>query len=163
MCLLIPILRYSGLTKIGSTQHVSKAEQYFLAVYQIVLFFGEVNWFLKSPFLPWKLSITPCSFVWNKFFPFSEQKKAISQGIGISSNRLTTFRTTVWENNAGGLTLEKMELGRVTPRSKHYAIKYHWFRQFTQSSSRKWGFVENIDTHNQKADLLTKGLGRIKF
>lgn len=40
---------------------------------------------------------------------------------------LTTFRVTVHEDNEGALALAKLEPGRFTPRSKHYAIKYHWF------------------------------------
>ena len=77
------------------------------------------------------------SFCMKQVLPFQRTIKAISQGIGISSNRLTTFRTTVWEDNSGALTLAKMEPGRVTTRSKHYMIKYHWFRQFTHSRSSK--------------------------
>ena len=59
------------------------------------------------------------SFCMQQVFPFQKTIKAISQGIGISSNFLTTFRTIVWEDNAGSLNLEKMEPGRVTPKSKH--------------------------------------------
>ena len=103
------------------------------------------------------------SFCMKQVIPFQRTLKAIANGIGISTNKLTTFKTTVWEDNAGALTLAKMEPGRVTPRSKHYAIKYHWFRQFTQSTSDEQVFVEKIDTTYQRADLLTKGLGRIKF
>eukprot|EP00804_Cyclotella_cryptica_P016318 CCRYP_009889-RC/>CCRYP_009889-RC protein AED:0.21 eAED:0.80 QI:0/0/0/1/0/0/3/0/571 len=34
----------------------------------------------------------------------------------------------VHEDNVGALTLGHLEPRRMTPRSKHYAIKYHWFR-----------------------------------
>jgi hypothetical protein len=35
----------------------------------------------------------------------------------------------VHEGNVGALTLGKQEPRRMTPCSKHYAIKYHWFRK----------------------------------
>ena len=36
--------------------------------------------------------------------------------------------STVWEDNNGALTLANLETPRMTPRSKYYDIKYHWFR-----------------------------------
>jgi len=35
---------------------------------------------------------------------------------------------TIWEDNAGTV-LAKLERPRMTPRSCHYAVKYHWFRE----------------------------------
>ena len=35
----------------------------------------------------------------------------------------------VHEDNVGALALGKLEPRRMTPHSKHYAIKYHWFRE----------------------------------
>jgi hypothetical protein len=43
----------------------------------------------------------------------------------------------------------------MTPRSKHYAIKYHWFRE--QIGPRNIILVK-VDTHNQLGDIFTKGL-----
>ena len=36
--------------------------------------------------------------------------------------------TNVWEDNEGCLKLAKLEPPRMMPRSKHHALKYHWFR-----------------------------------
>jgi hypothetical protein len=51
--------------------------------------------------------------------------------LGESNVKLTTFhrtlQTVVHEDNTGALKLATMEPGRMTPRSKHYGIKYHWF------------------------------------
>ena len=68
------------------------------------------------------------SYCMRSVIPFKRTVHSISKGIGLPEDQLTTFKTTVWEDNAGALQLANMEPGRVTPRSKHYAIKVHWFR-----------------------------------
>ena len=47
-----------------------------------------------------------------------------------------------------------------TPRSKHYAIKQHWFRSHLKPNTVE---VKRISTNEQRADILTKGLGKIQF
>jgi hypothetical protein len=73
---------------------------------------------------------------------------------------MTTFKTTVWEDNNGALMLTNLEAGRMTPRSKHYAVKYHWFRSHLNPNSVE---VKKIETDKQKADIFTKGLRVEKF
>jgi hypothetical protein len=82
----------------------------------------------------------------------------LGSSIGIDDNLLTTFQTTVHEDNFGALTLARMEPGRTTPRSKHYAVKIHWFRSKLKPNKI---IVVKIDTSLQRADILTKGL-RVK-
>ena len=82
----------------------------------------------------------------------------LGSSIGIDDNLLTVFKTTVHEDNFGALTLARMEPGRTTPRSKHYAVKIHWFRSKLIPNRI---VVSKIDTSLQRADILTKGL-RIK-
>jgi hypothetical protein len=48
----------------------------------------------------------------------------------------------------------------MTPRSKHYAIRYHWFREHI--GPRKIKLVK-VDTKNQLGDIFTKGLGAVPF
>jgi hypothetical protein len=48
----------------------------------------------------------------------------------------------------------------MTPRSKHYAIKYHWFREHI--GPRHIQLVK-IATDDQLGDLFTKGLTKLKF
>jgi superfamily I DNA and RNA helicase len=91
--------------------------------------------------------------------PLKRLVQAVSKGVGISEDRVTTFNTTVWEDNSGTLTLATLEPGRMTPRSKQYAIKYHWFRQHLKPNK----VVKKIATDNQKADIVTKGLRTVKF
>ena len=47
----------------------------------------------------------------------------------------------------------------MTPRSKHIAIKYHWFR----SHLNKLFTVVKIGTADQLGDMFTKGLGPVLF
>ena len=46
------------------------------------------------------------------------------------------------------------KMPRITPTSKHIAVKYHWFRQHVGEEYVVW----NIKSENQKADIFTKGL-----
>ena len=75
-------------------------------------------------------------------------------------NEKTNMHICVHEDNAGALALRKLEPRRMTPRSKHYAIKYHWFREHI--GPRRIQLV-NISSDDQLGDLFTKGLSRVKF
>ncbi len=66
-----------------------------------------------------------------------------------------TFKTTLHEDNTGAMILAKMEPGRMTPRSKHYGVKYHWFRTKLKPNEIE---IARIDTKLQRADFLTKSL-----
>ena len=66
-----------------------------------------------------------------------------------------TIKSTVYEDNEGALRLANTELPRTTPRSKHYGIIYHWFREHVSNGTIE---VVPIKTENQLADIFTKGL-----
>jgi hypothetical protein len=99
------------------------------------------------------------SYAMRSLLPLQQTLQVIASGIGLSSEAVT-IRTTVHEDNAGALTLANMEAGRVTPRSKHYAIKTHWFRSKLKPNNIS---VVKIATKEQKADILTKGLTKDTF
>ena len=65
-----------------------------------------------------------------------------------------------FEDNEGALSLASKPLPQCTPRSKHFAVKYHWFREKLQQHKIK---ILPIDTSLQQADIFTKGLGRKEF
>ncbi len=44
-------------------------------------------------------------------------------------NENANMHIKIHEDNVGALELGKLEPRRMTPCSKHYAIKYHWFRE----------------------------------
>jgi len=92
--------------------------------------------------------------------PMRAVVSTVAKAVGIEESILTSFKTTVHEDNMGCLTLANLEPGRVTPRSKHYAIRTHWFRSHLKPNRV---VVSHIPTALQKADILTKPLGRTRF
>jgi hypothetical protein len=100
------------------------------------------------------------SMAMRDLLPFKHLVQTVIKTMKFGEVDNITIRTTVWEDNAGALTLANLEPGRITPRSKHYAVKYHWFRSHLQPNDIK---VIKIETSKQKADILTKGLGTTKF
>jgi hypothetical protein len=92
--------------------------------------------------------------------PLQNLTREIIRGLGHDKIRLTTFKTTVHEDNTGALKLARMEPGRMTPRSKHYGIKYHWFRSKLKPNEVE---IVHVGTDLQRADFLTKALRVPKF
>ncbi len=72
----------------------------------------------------------------------------------------TTRVVRVFEDNNGALILANNPMPKMTPRSKHIGVKYHWFR--TKLTERKIEILP-IDTKLQKADGFTKGLSKDEF
>jgi hypothetical protein len=66
----------------------------------------------------------------------------------------------VWEDNAGALILANTPWPRLTPRSKHIAVKYHWFKEHIVLGEIE---VLKIPTAQQKADSFTKSLPPAMF
>ena len=92
--------------------------------------------------------------------PLRSLVEVVAKGCGLSDNCLTTFRTTVWEDNMGALTLANLDPGQNTSRSKFYDSKVHWFRSHLKPNSIE---VKKVDTKEQRADLFTKPLLRDAF
>ena len=67
-------------------------------------------------------------------------------------------QSTVFEDNESCLRLAN--LGKMSPRTKHIAIPYHFFRSKIEELEIK---VESIDTKEQLADQFTKGLPEPQF
>eukprot|EP00956_Cyclotella_meneghiniana_P021026 scaffold37794_cov37-Cyclotella_meneghiniana.AAC.2 len=62
-------------------------------------------------------------------FPLLDMVKELGTAVGLPVDEHTNMHIKVHEDNVGALTLGRLEPKRMTPRSKHYAIKYHWFRE----------------------------------
>jgi hypothetical protein len=60
-----------------------------------------------------------------------------------------------YEDNEGAQKLASSPIMRVTPHSKHFAIKYHWFREKLDEYKIQ---ILRVATDQQKADIFTKGL-----
>jgi hypothetical protein len=106
---------------------------------------------------------TALSMAMRDLLPLRELLIALSPSITVNGRHPTTFNTTVHEDNSGALSLAKLEPGRNTPRSKHYSVKLHWFRSKLTNTGPHPIQVVQISTHLQRADILTKGLSKVKF
>ncbi len=63
-------------------------------------------------------------------FPLIDVTKEICDNFYIGKctfNDAAKLHVEIHEDNVGALALGKLEPRRMTPRSKHYALKYHWF------------------------------------
>ncbi len=72
----------------------------------------------------------------------------------------TSKISTVWEDNAAAMILATTDPPRMTPRSKHIAVKYHWFR-----TKLKKGEIEMqaVASEINCANILTKALPEKTF
>jgi hypothetical protein len=80
--------------------------------------------------------------------------------LNLNPTKVATIKSSVWEDNAGALTLARLEPPRMTPRSKHHSIKYHCFKEFVTKENIS---LNKIDTKLQLADILTKSLPKEQF
>ena len=81
---------------------------------------------------------------------------------------LTTFEiqipeeieiSMVWEDNNGVIKMVEAAYPNMTPRSKHIAIKYHWFREHLDEKIDGTTIrMKQVDTTNQLGDIFTKGI-----
>ena len=85
---------------------------------------------------------------------------AICEGVQLDPVEVANIWSTIYEDNSACEILANMEPPRTTPRSKHIAIKYHWFREALKPDNIK---IVYIATEEQLADIFTKGLKPIKF
>ena len=86
----------------------------------------------------------------------------ISLGIGLCPHIISSVNSAIWEDNAACEKLTNLEPPQMTPRSEHFAVKYHWFRDFLHDDSNNMN-LKKIDSKNQIADIMTKGLTKEPF
>jgi hypothetical protein len=65
----------------------------------------------------------------------------------------------IFEDNNGALGLAQSP--KLTPRTKHIGIKYHWFK--SHINPEEGIAIEKVESEFQKADIFTKGLVQEKF
>ena len=92
--------------------------------------------------------------------PLRSLVQTIAKGLDLPEDCMSTFKTTVWEDNMGALTLANLEPGQNTARSKFYDVKVHWFRSHMEPNQIE---VKKIDTAVQLADIFTKPLTKDQF
>ena len=69
------------------------------------------------------------------------------------------IKSTIWEDNSGAL--KNAEKKRITPRTRHINVIYHWFWQHIGEDTGLE--IAKIDTTEQLADIATKALERTTF
>ena len=74
------------------------------------------------------------------------------------STFLTSTYSSVFEDNTGALLLAQSP--RISPRSKHIAVPYHFFREHVANGTIQ---IHKVASEVNPADLFTKGLERVKF
>jgi hypothetical protein len=87
--------------------------------------------------------------------PLKNLLKEIMGKIGIEGSVVAKSRTKLWEDTLGALSLACLEPGRMTPRSIHYGVKYHWFRTKFKPNDVEMSPVVSAE---QRADFMTKSL-----
>jgi hypothetical protein len=84
----------------------------------------------------------------------------ICSALHLTLSETTEMHIKIHEDNVGTLILGQLEPQRMTPRSKHYAVKYHWF--WEHLIPQKIQLVKIAST-DQLGDIFTKGLDKIAF
>ena len=95
-------------------------------------------------------------------------KELVERG-KLPCNMRSVVKSQVFEDNNGALSNALSP--RISPRTKHIAVKVHWFKSKlgpdkadTESADSGGGiFLEKIDSEFQKADIFTKGLADEPF
>ena len=95
-----------------------------------------------------------------ELFPIIDLVDEVGNAVGISSSDKAKMHIIIHEDNAGALILAKTLPPQFTPRSKHYAVKTHWFRE---QIVRRGIEVLKIETLEQIGDICTKCLPRAQF
>jgi hypothetical protein len=95
-----------------------------------------------------------------ELLPMRTLLQEVGQGLKLDFAQPAIVHSTVFEDNNGALSLATSP--KITPRTKHIAIKYHHFR--TSVGRDKGIEILKINTDvRQKADIFTKGLAQDKF
>ena len=72
-------------------------------------------------------------------------------------------QSTIFEDNNG--CISTCTAPKLSPRTKHIAVKYHFARNFFSGDSQEGNpfVLKKVHTDLQKADIFTKGLAENKF
>jgi hypothetical protein len=94
-----------------------------------------------------------------ELLPMRELFQEIGSSLKLKCAIPTILHSTVFEDNNGALSLATSP--KISPRTKHIAVKYHHFR--SKIGVDKGIIIQRVDTTEQKADIFTKGLGAQQF
>ena len=89
--------------------------------------------------------------------PTRDLLSTVFKSLGLGNLAKPLVQSNVFEDNNGALILATSK--RITPRTKHIAIKYHHF----WSHVGKTVNIQKIESEKNMADIFTKGLCPQKF
>ncbi len=93
-------------------------------------------------------------------FPLMDKLSELTSVLNLPFKPGSNMHVRIHEDNVGALTLGQLEPRRMTPRSKHYAVKYHWFCEHISIQNIE---LVKIASANQLGDIFTKGLTPTAF
>jgi len=98
-----------------------------------------------------------------ELLPLKRLVKTVAKIVTGDDNVVVTSKSDFYEDNNGALTVATMP--RITPQSKFFAVKLHFFKEHVKTQDNPSGEVEiqKVDTNDQLADIFTKGLVPDKF
>ena len=84
--------------------------------------------------------------------------KEVIYKLGIDSKKLKFVSSyTIYEDNNRAIVVAT--ISRMTPISKHFAVKYHWFRQHVG----KEFVLRKIKSENQKRQIFSPKVYKVKY
>jgi hypothetical protein len=90
--------------------------------------------------------------------PLRSMLSEIIAGVKIPHTFTSTIKYQVFEDNNGALLLAVNQ--RITNRTKYFQVKWHFFWQHVHDGTVA---IVKVDTQEQRADFLTKGLNHESF
>ena len=98
-----------------------------------------------------------------EMLPLKRLVKLIAKVVTGDENVKMTTKSDVFEDNNGALTVAT--LPKITPQSKFFAVKLHFFKEHVKTERNPNGEIEiqKVDTKDQLANIMTKGLVEDKF
>jgi hypothetical protein len=85
----------------------------------------------------------------------------ISDGFGVSYDRVTKVKSKVFEDNQGAIAIAGKP--NLTSRTRHLHTKYHFFKEHLGVTDGDGIEIEYIRSEDQVADIFTKGVGITLF
>jgi len=104
--------------------------------------------------------IIALAYCCRELFPIMDQVRELGTVVGLVTNKLTTMKVSIHEDNTGALVLAQTIPPQFNPCRKYYTIKSVWFWEETQKHKVK---LLKIDTVQQLGGIFTKGLTSATF
>ena len=95
-----------------------------------------------------------------ELIPIIDLVDEVGTAVGLAQSENPKMHVRIHEDNAGALTLAQTVPPQMTPQSKHYAVKTHWFREKIIELGIS---IQKISTVEQIGDICTKCLPQATF